>query len=403
MSKISKIDVVRIPAPAWNVPAWWATSPLDALYDERAAYRAQQIGLFNSAAETRQQQPVLLAVRVQLHNGTCGLGCITLGSEGTAQFIEQVLAPLVVGQNVFDVEHLWDKMYRATINIGRRGAILHAISGIDIGLWDAIGKTLGQPVYNLLGGRTRQSIRAYCSSAYAMDDLDELCEIVSRQMQRGYTALKMRFGWGPLDGNVGVEKNIAMVRRLRDLLGPQVELMADAYMGWDLNYALKILPRLEEFDLTWVEEPLLPDDVRGYAYLRSRTRIPIAAGEHEATRWGFRQLIEAQAVDYLQPDVNRVGGVTEARKIWALAQAYDLKVVPHSGDYHNLHLVMAHMNSPLAEHFPDDFLDGDTYLGRIVTGQPELRAGNLHLSDAPGFGVALRDEILAPTSRNPRV
>jgi L-alanine-DL-glutamate epimerase-like enolase superfamily enzyme len=365
---------------------------MDALYDERKAYRAQQIGLFNSAAETRHAQPVVLAVHVDLASGISGLGCITLGSEGTAQFIEQVLAPLVVGQTVFDVEHLWEKMYRATVNVGRRGAVLHAISGIDIGIWDAMGKSLGQPCYNLLGGRTRQAIRAYCSSAYAMEDLDQLSEIVARQMKRGYTALKLRFGWGPLDGKAGISKNLALVRRMRELVGSGTDLMADAYMGWDLNYALAIFPKLEEFDLTWIEEPLMPDDVRGYAYLRSRSRIPVAGGEHEATRWGFRQLIESQAVDYLQPDVNRVGGVTEARKIWALAQAYDVKVIPHSGDYHNLHLVMSHMNSPMAEHFPDDYLDGDTYLGRILEGSAEFRDGNLHLHDAPGFGVSIRPE-----------
>ena len=375
---------------------------MDALYDERKAYRAQQIGLFNSAAEIRKEQPVVLAVHVDLASGVRGLGCVTLGSEGTAQFIEQVLAPLVIGQKVFDVEHLWEKMYRATVNVGRRGAVLHAISGIDIGIWDAMGKSLGQPCYNLLGGRTRQAIRAYCSSAYAMDDLDQLSEIVSRQMKRGYTALKLRFGWGPLDGKAGIEKNVALVRRMRELVGSGTDLMADAYMGWDLNYALAIFPKLEEFDLTWIEEPLMPDDVRGYAYLRSRSRIPIAGGEHEATRWGFRQLIESQAVDYLQPDVNRVGGVTEARKIWAVAQSFDVKVIPHSGDYHNLHLVMSHMNSPMAEHFPDDYLDGDTFLGRILQGSAEFRDGNLYLNDAPGFGVSIRNEYLGDAAGDDR-
>jgi L-rhamnonate dehydratase len=396
MTRIESINVVRIPAPQWRVPQWWATCPMDALYDQRERFRAQQIGLFNASSDTFAAQPVLLAVQVTASNGQQGLGCITLGSEAVAQIIEKTLTPLVVGENVFSVEFIWEKMYRATQNIGRKGIVLLGISGIDIALWDIIGKTTQQPCFNLLGGRTRQAVRAYCSAAYAMDDLGELAEIVRKQMQRGYTALKMRFGWGPLDGREGMRRNIALVKRMREVIGPNAELMADAYMGWDLQYALKLLPQLAEFDLTWVEEPLSPDDISGYAYLRSRVNVPISGGEHEMTRWGFRQLIEQRAVDYLQPDVNRVGGITEAKKIWALAQAYDIPVVPHSGDYHNLHLVIAHMNSPLAEHFPDDYLDADTYLSHVIDGQPQLRNGYLHLNDTPGFGVRLKPQFTQP-------
>lgn len=368
---------------------------MDSLFDQRAAYREQQIGLFNASSEALAGQPALLIVRVITDDGLTGIGAITLGNEATAAVIENVLAPLVVGHDPFDVELLWEKMYRATQNIGRRGIVLHAISGVDIALWDIMGLATNQPCYNLLGGRTRTSVRAYCSSAYAMEDLEELAEIVRRQMSRGYTALKLRFGWGPLDGRKGMERNIALVRKMRDTIPPDADLMADAYMGWDLAYARQILSRLEEFDLKWVEEPLAPDNIAGYAWLRSQTRVPIAGGEHEATRWGFRQLIEEKAFDYLQPDVNRVGGVTEARKIWALAQAHDLPVVPHSGDYHNLHLVIAHMNSPMAEHFPDDYLDADTFLSHVIEGQPELRDGSLHLGPTPGFGVRVRPEYLA--------
>jgi L-rhamnonate dehydratase len=392
MTKIERVTVTRVRAPKWRVPKWWATCAMDALYDERERFRAQQIGLFNAVADSTVLQPVLLVVHVHTSSGIEGLGCITLGSEATAQIIEQVLAPLAIGHSVFDVELLWDKMFRATLNTGRRGVILHAISGIDIAVWDAMGKGLRQPCYNLLGGRTRSAVRAYCSSAYAMEDLDELAEIVRAQMSRGYSALKMRFGWGPLDGRDGMLRNLAMVRRVREVIGDRAELMADAYMGWDLPYALDILPRLREFDLKWVEEPLPPDNIAGYAELRQKTSIPIACGEHEATRWGFRQLIDARAADYLQPDVNRVGGITEARKIWSLAQAHDLTVIPHSGDYHNLHLILSHMNSPLAEHFPNDFLDADTFLSHVIDGQPRFDAGFLHVSDAPGFGVALRPQ-----------
>ena len=185
--KISSVSVKRIPAPAWQVPRWWSTSAMDSLFDQRAHFRGEQVGLFNATTEALAGQPVLLVVTVRTDDGLEGLGAITLGNEATACVIEHALTPLVLGENPFNVELIWEKMYRATQNIGRRGLVLIAISGIDIALWDLMGKVTSQPCYNLLGGRTRSSVRAYCSAAYAMDDLEQLAEIVQRQMARGYS------------------------------------------------------------------------------------------------------------------------------------------------------------------------------------------------------------------------
>jgi L-alanine-DL-glutamate epimerase-like enolase superfamily enzyme len=156
-----------------------------------------------------------------------------------------------------------------------------------------------------------------------------------------------------------------------------------------------MIRQLEEFELAWVEEPVMPDDVAGYARIRAAVRTPIAGGEHEFTRWGFRALIEAGAVDILQPDVNRVGGITEARKIWALAQAYDLPVVPHSHNFHNQHLILAHLNSPLSEFFPDDYLDGDTFFSSLFVGEARVEDGHISLGDRPGLGIELDEEVVA--------
>ncbi len=395
MRTIRQVEVIRIAAPEWETPAWWGTSPMDALMDEGGDSRARPMAVFNSVPERRRDDVLYLLIRVELNDGTYGIGAIGLGSEGLAKFIEGVLAPLVEGESPFDTERLWTRMFRATINVGRRGAVLIGISGIDIALWDILGKLTGQPVYNLLGGMTRPKIRAYCSAGYPMDDLGEMAELARKQLSNGgYTAFKMRFGYGPRHGRKGMRKNIDLVRTIREALGDEIDLMADAYMGWDARYAIDMILRLDEFELKWVEEPTLPDDMKGYAQIRRSVRTPISGGEHESTRWGFRDLIVADAVDYLQPDVNRVGGVTEARKIWALAQAYDLPVVPHSHNFHNQHLIISHMNSPLSEHFPTGFRDADTFLSEFITGEAELADGWLTLSDRPGFGVDLNEAMV---------
>ncbi|MEM6650313.1 MAG: enolase C-terminal domain-like protein [Pseudomonadota bacterium] len=395
MTHIQKIEAIRVASPTWETPKWWCTSPMDGLYDLSPKRGDASMGLFNSTPDERGDNVLYVIVRIETSDGTYGYGCIGLGSESLAQLVEGILAPLIVGQNPFDVELLWEKMYRATVNIGRKGAAIIAISGIDIALWDIIGKLTKQPVYNLLGGKTRSAIRAYCSAGYPMEDPEEMAALAKSQLEAGsYTAFKMRFGYGPKDGREGMRKNKDLVRALRNSLGPNVDIMADAYMGWDETYAISMIQQLDEFELAWIEEPVLPHDLDGYARIRARVNTPISGGEHEYTRWGFRELIEKEAVDYVQPDVNRVGGITEAKKIWALAQAYNKKVVPHAHNFHNQHLIMSHMNSPLSEHFPDGFRDADTFFSELFTGEAELKDGHLYLSDKPGLGIELNEAVL---------
>jgi L-alanine-DL-glutamate epimerase-like enolase superfamily enzyme len=286
-------------------------------------------------------------------------------------------------------------MFRATINIGRKGLVLEAISALDIALWDIIGKATGQPVYNLLGGRTRERIRAYVSQSYAKADLDAVREEAASYRAQGFTALKMRFGYGPNDGEAGKRKNHELVATVRDAIGPDVDLMADAYMGWDLSYAIDMIRRLEDLNLRWVEEPLVPDDIDGYVRLRSAVSTPISAGEHEFTRWGYRDLLTRGAVDIVQPDVNRMGGITEARKVWALASAFNVPVIPHSHQSHNAHLIMAHVNSPLIEFFPTGVhRTSYTFFTDLFEGEPEAVDGWVELGDAPGLGITLNEELL---------
>jgi L-alanine-DL-glutamate epimerase-like enolase superfamily enzyme len=285
--KIERVEAIRVGAPEWQPTGTWGTSPLDALYDQRLGYREQSMALYNGSGEHVSDRVLYVIVRVTTDTGLTGLGGIALGSEAAASFVELRLAPMIIGRSPFDVELLWETMYRATISVGRKGLVLEAISGIDIALSDIMGKALGQPVYNLLGGRTRKRVRAYCSAGYPSNDLNAFGDLIRNQMSRGFTAFKMRFGYGPLDGRAGMRRNVDLVRTARQAVGGDCDLMADAYMGWSLPYAIEMINMLEPYGLTWVEEPLLPDDIAGYARLRSTVRTPISGGEHEFTRGAF--------------------------------------------------------------------------------------------------------------------
>jgi L-rhamnonate dehydratase len=345
----------------------------------------------------------LVVVEVVTDEGLVGLGTAG-GFTGAPQYvIDHHLAPLVVGADPFDVELLWWRNYQATLRFGREGATLAAIAALDIACWDLMGKALGQPVYRLLGGRTKERIPAYASRLYAQDDLEALAEEARGYVRQGFRALKQRFGFGPRDGREGMRRNVELVRTVREAVGPDVLLAADAYMAWDVPYTLAMAERLAEFDLAWLEEPLPPHDVAGYARLRREIPIRLGAGEHVYTRYGFRQLIEQGAVDYLQPDANRVGGITEMRKICALAQAYDLQVLPHSNEAHNLHVIASHVNCPLAEYFPPVEPDtGNELFWKLFEGEPTAKDGFLDVPDRPGLGIALRRDVLEALAFHPQ-
>ena len=336
-----------------------------------------------------------LIVEVFTDDGQVGLGNAALAPQVTKQVIDLYLKPLLIGQDPWDIERLWQHMYRKTMAFGRKGIGTVAISAVDIALWDLLGKSAQQPVYRLLGGRTKSRIPVYASRLYSVQ-LDELAAEAMRYKAEGYHAMKLRFGWGPADGAAGIERNLALVRTVREAVGDSIDVMADAYMGWTLDYAKRMLPLLEPFQLRWLEEPVIPDDIHGYAELKSYGRIPIAGGEHEFTLYGFRELLEAQALDYIQFDTNRVGGITQARKIAALAEAHSVPVIPHAGQMHNYHIVMASVNSPMAEYFPIvDVEVGNELFWYIFQGEPQAQGGYVDLDEnTPGLGLTVNESGL---------
>jgi L-rhamnonate dehydratase len=336
-----------------------------------------------------------VVVEVFTDQGLVGVGNAALAPQVTKQVIDLYLKPLLIGQNPWDIEFLWQHMYRKTMAFGRKGIGMVAISAVDIALWDLLGKAAKQPVYRLLGGKTKPRIPVYASRLYSTP-LEELAEESRKYKDQGYRAMKLRFGWGPTDGACGMQRNVDLVRTVRETVGDEIDVMADAYMGWTLDYAKRMLPLLEPFNLRWLEEPVIPDDIHGYAELKSYGRIPIAGGEHEFTLYGFRDLLEARAVDYIQFDTTRVGGISQARKVAALAEAHSIPVIPHAGQVHNYHIVMASLNSPMAEYFPKvDVEVGNELFWYIFEGEPEARDGFIDLpDDVPGLGITINETAL---------
>jgi L-alanine-DL-glutamate epimerase-like enolase superfamily enzyme len=235
---------------------------------------------------------------------------------------------LLIGEDPRANERLWDKMYRFAVH-GRKGVVMMAISAIDCALWDLRGKWVDAPVYRLLGGPVRETIPAYASAlGYSLEP--EKVRARAREIAaQGFTATKWFPRHAPVDGREGIARNVELAETLRDALGPQIDIMLDAWMSWDVPYTVMMSERLEELNLRWIEEPVQPDKIEACAEIRSRSRVPIATGEHEYTRWGLKQLMDAGAADVLQPDIYWAGGISEVVKICALGSTYDLPVIPH--------------------------------------------------------------------------
>ncbi|PYV18291.1 MAG: L-rhamnonate dehydratase [Acidobacteria bacterium] len=319
-------------------------------------------------------------VEIQSDAGLRGLGTVGGGKGKLAPLIvEEQFKNLLVGQDPFRIELLWEQMFRASQFYGRKGAVIEVISGIDIALWDLVAKALGQPVYNLIGGKTKDPIPVYLTGA--------LTEV---ELARGFRHVKIPVIYGPADGKEGLRKNVELVKETRRRLGPEGDLTLDCYMALDVAYTIQLARAVAEFDVLWIEEPVPPDQIDSYRRLKDALPdMLIAGGEHEFTRYGFRDLIEKEAVDILQPDIYRAGGVSELKKIAAMASAHGLPVIPHGVGAPTYHFVASTPGCPRAE-YVDILAQG----GRpVLKGEPQPKNGFLDLSDAPGFGYELDEEV----------
>lgn len=321
-------------------------------------------------------------IEVISDEGVTGLG-ITRGGVIVQTIIDHHLKGLLVGSDPRDVELLWEQMYRATLAYGRKGAPIMALSGVDLALWDLFAKWLGQPLYRVLGGAVRDFLPVYATHP----DSGALA-------REGYVGAKAPMAYGPADGKEGLRKNVEVVAQMREAVGPDIDIMVDCWMSWSLDYALAFDREAAEFNVRWIEEPLPPDDYDGYAELRRRVkRTQIATGEHEYTRWGFKELIDRGCADVLQPDVAWCGGVSEIRKVAAMASAYDLPVIPHNGVMQPwaTHMMMTIQNCPLAEHIVFD-ATGATPVAPLMLGELQPKDGKVRPREEPGAGIGFDRE-----------
>lgn len=321
-----------------------------------------------------------IMVEIKTEQGITGYG-MGGGGAAAATIIEQHLGPLISGANALNVELIWEQMYNSTLFYGRKGVVIMAISGVDLALWDIRGKHAGQPVYRLLGGPNREKVPAYYTG-YEVD----------KALALGFRAFKHPIRHGLTEGREGMQKTIAELREIRGKIGAENQLMIDVTCQWDVPYTLEMADRMQEARLFWIEEPVSPDNLEGYAQLCREIRGPlIASGEHEYTRFGFEELISHKAVKLLQPDTTWSGGLTEVRRIAALAAAHNLPMAPHrGGSPYGLSVILTTPSCILAESF--GILEKSTPLLKALTSRFEN--GYYYPSDKPGFGVELTQAML---------
>mgnify|MGYP005856186893 CR=1 FL=1 len=291
-------------------------------------------------------------------------------------------------------------MYTQTKDYGQKGFIVGAISSLDIALWDIKGKAVGMPVYKLLGGCFRDRIKAYASGFYMSNPPQTEASLgreAERHLEDGFTMMKMKIGFGP-------EVDLQRVRAVRRAVGDSIGLMVDANHAYDVRTAVKLGKRLEEYDILWFEEPVAPEDIAGYKEVRSALNIPIAGGEAEFTKFGFRDLVSKKAVDIVQPDVTLAGGFTECKKIAAMAQAWYVACVPHVwgtavGLAAGLQLVTSLPNYPEYQWHDKPVLEVDrspNLLRDELANEPvfEMRDGWVEIPTGPGIGVEPAQAVL---------
>jgi len=313
-------------------------------------------------------------------------------SEDIARIIANQFAGILIGENPHAIERIWDKMYRHAIH-GRKGETMMAISNVDLALWDLKGKLLDAPVYELLGGPSRDKIRAYASMLGYSIEPQLAAKRAKEIVAQGYTATKWFFRHDPTEGQEGVRKNLELIKTVREAVGPDVEIMFDAWSSWNVPYTQRMAELAAEYRPWWFEEPVMPDMIPQYAELRRTvSTVAIAGGEHEYTRWGIKALLDAGAVDILQPDPTWAGGLTEMTKICALASSCGIPVIPHHGGMASTQLIASQTitTCPIQEWLLQHGRRGNVFLKHKL----EPVNGYIKLPKSPGMSMELDEDAI---------
>jgi L-alanine-DL-glutamate epimerase-like enolase superfamily enzyme len=336
-----------------------------------------------------------LLIKISTDEGITGYGEVCSASNVVREIIEapiyetefcRGLRDVLINQDPFDVEVLWDKMYCASLYHGRRGPAIHAISGIDIALWDVIGKAVGKPVHKLLGGCYRDKVRAYASTIMP-SELSKAKKVAAELKSAGYTAIK--FGYHLIDP--------VFIEAVKQVVGDDILVMIDVGPRLDIDSAIRYARECEKQGVYWLEEPLMPDNLEGYAQLAdSVTHLKIATGENESTRWAFRDLLDRGRPHIIQPDLTRAGGFSECKRIAAMARDKDVLCIPHGWGTGvlvaaSLQFVASTPNSIFLE-----FCSGTSPFIKDLVSRPSLKLedGYVRVPTGPGLGLEIDEKVI---------
>ena len=356
--------------------------------------RTVRVPLDNPTAFSRREVHAreYTLIKIRTADGIEGIGHCYSGHKGGAlvtEAVRQLIAPILLGRDANDTELLWKEMYQEALLHGRTGSVMRALSIADIALWDRNARSASLPLYKYLGAAREGTVPAYASGGYYLEGKtpEMLGEEMASYVELGLGAVKMKVGRGDLASEE------ARIAAARDAIGPDVLLMLDANNAWsDVPTALRYLERFAAYDPYWIEEPFSPDQIDNHARLAQATSIPVVTGEIEAGRWRFKELLDKGAAAILQTDAAVCGGISEFRRIAALADCYGVNMCPHWFHDLHVHLVAAAPNGQFVEFFPDakvfNFRD-------IIDRQLEIRDGGLALPTGPGLGYQFDEAALA--------
>ncbi|EHK64102.1 mandelate racemase/muconate lactonizing enzyme family protein [Achromobacter arsenitoxydans] len=339
-------------------------------------------------------------VEIETADGVVGWGECYGPSQVARAYIESQYAPRILGRDPFDVEVIWEDLYNRIKDYGNKGMAISALSGIDIALWDIIGKTCGKPIHKLIGGAHRTEVQSYATGLYFID-MDRLIEEAVEEAQgyvaEGFTAIKMKIGLG------SPKLDLERVRAVREAVGGEVRLMVDANHCFTVPAAIRLGRELEKLDVEWFEEPISPEDLDGYVEVTRALDMAVAGGENEFTRWGFRDIVARKAMDIVQPDVCAAGGISECRKIATLAAAHGVECVPHAwgsaiGLAATLHFLAALPDQPPSfRPMPPllEFEQCENPFRDLLTVEPIVQhRGVVQIPTGAGLGIEIKRDVL---------
>ena len=344
------------------------------------------------------QTRTICLVKITTEDGIFGWG-EGYGPAGMVKAGIEFFTPFIIGMDALDHEVVWQHMYLRSLDYARRGVFLSALSAIDVALWDIKGKYMGRPVYQLLGGKKNEEIKPYATGLYFSQNRNlksDLVEEALKYKEEGYLGIKMKVG-------LGIEKDTEYVTAIRKAIGDEVDLMIDSNHAYSMKEAIQLCVSLKDLNIAWFEEPVSPELYENYSQLRDKTDIPIAGGECEYLRHGFLQLFQHRSVDIAQPDICAAGGITEVKKIAAMANTFGIEVIPHSWGtgialHAAMHLIANLDPNPGRMYQPAPWMELDRTendLRDVLTGPPIVpENGMLGIPDMPGLGVEINEKAL---------